>query len=104
MAPSAEFQKMMANTTPEDAKKGMEDWAKWAKENEKNIVDLGQPLGKTKRVKKDSTSDVKNDVGGYSIIQADSHEEAAKLFEGHGHFEIPGAWIEVMEIAQMPGM
>ena len=31
-------------------KAGMEGWMKWAKDNEASIVDLGSPLGKTKRI------------------------------------------------------
>jgi hypothetical protein len=74
---------------------------KWADEHKDSIVDLGKPLGKTKRVDQSGVSDSRNDVGGYSIVQAESHEEAAKLFEGHTHLTIPGATIEVMECMQM---
>lgn len=45
-----------------------------------------------------------DEVGGYSVVQAESHEAAAKLFEKHPHNEMPGAWVEVMEIKSMPGM
>ena len=31
-------------------KAGMEGWMKWAKDNEASILDLGSPLGKTKRM------------------------------------------------------
>ena len=34
----------------EREKAGMEGWMKWAKDNEGSIVDLGSPLGKTKRI------------------------------------------------------
>ena len=34
----------------EREKAGMEGWMKWAKDNEASIVDLGSPLGKTKRI------------------------------------------------------
>jgi hypothetical protein len=34
----------------------------------------------------------------YSIVQADTHEAAAKMFEGHPHLGIPKSSIEIMEI------
>jgi hypothetical protein len=39
----------------------------------------------------------------YTIVQADSHEAASKLFEDHPHLGIPSASIEVMEIHALPG-
>lgn len=104
MAPVAEFQKLMEHSTPEQAKAGMDAWMKWADAHKADLVDLGQPLGKTKRVNTSGVSDTKTDIGGYSIVQAESHEEAAKLFEGHPHLEIPGAYIDILEITQIPGM
>ena len=38
-------------------KAGMEGWLKWAKDNETSIVDLGSPLGKTKRIDAKGVSD-----------------------------------------------
>lgn len=108
MAPIAEFQKMMSkmgDMSPEEMKESMEGWNEWMKEHKKDIVDMGKPLGKTKRVDTDGITDTKNEIGGYSIVQAESHEEAAKLFTGNfPHFEIPDAWIEIMDIMDMPEM
>ena len=39
-----------------------------------------------------------------SIIEAESHEAAAKSFEDHPHLQIPQSSIEVMEIRPMGGM
>ncbi len=47
---------------------------------------------------------MKNQVGGYTIVQANSHDEAAKIFADSAHFILPGTWIEVMEVMDMPGM
>lgn len=105
MAPVSEMQKMMASTTEEERKKGMDEWGRWMKQNEKSLADMGAPLGKTKRALKSGISDVKNDVMGYSIVQAESHDAAAKLFGGnHPHFQTPGASVDIMEIVEMPGM
>ena len=51
------------------------------------------------------TSDVKNNVGGYSIVQAKTAGVATKLFgKMHPHLQMPEGWIEVIEIMAMPGM
>jgi len=95
----------MAKATPEQMKAGMDAWMKWAKTNEKALVDLGAPLGKTKRVTAQGVSDTKNEITGYSIVHADSLDSAAKLFAGsHPHFHMPGASVEVLECAPIPGM
>ena len=61
--------------------------------------------GKTKRVDGKGASSTKNGVGGYSIVQAQSHSAAAKLFgKDHPHLQMPGAWIEIVEIMPIPGM
>ena len=86
-------------------KAGMEGWMKWAKENEASIVELGSPLGKTKRIDAKGISDTKNEITAYTIVQAESHEAAAKLFEKHPHFMIfPGQSVEVMESLPIPRM
>jgi hypothetical protein len=105
MADSAEFEKMMKNSTPEQQKKGMEGWMKWMGDHKTSLVDSGAPLGKTKRVDSKGTSDTKNGIGGYSVVQADSADAATKIIgKDHPHLQMPGAWVEVIEIMQVPGM
>jgi hypothetical protein len=105
MANGAAFETMMKNSTPEQQKKGMEAWMKWMGDHKASIVDGGAPLGKTKRVDSKGASDTKNDVGGYSVVQADSADAAAKMFgKDHPHLQMPGAWVEVIEIMHIPGM
>jgi hypothetical protein len=89
----------------EREKDGMDAWMKWATDNKSSIVDNGAPLGKTKRINADGISDIKNEMGAYTIVEADSHEAAAKLFLNHPHFMIfPGDRVEVMECLSVPGM
>jgi hypothetical protein len=105
MASKAEFEKMMKNSTPEQHQKGMEAWMKWMNENKTSLVDSGAPLGKTKRVDSNGASNTKNEIGGYSVVQAESHDSAAKMFgKEHPHLQVPGAWIEIVEIMPLPGM
>jgi YCII-related domain len=101
----AEFEKMMKNSTPEQQKKGMDAWMKWMNANKTSIVEGGGPLGKTKRVDTKGAADTKNGIGGYSVVQAESHDAATKIFgKDHPHLQMPGAWIEIIEIIPIPGM
>ena len=105
MATPADFEKMMRESTPEQQKKGMDAWMKWMGDHQASLVDHGAPLGATKRVDAKGASDTKNGAGGYSIVQAESADAATKMFgKDHPHLQMPGAWVEVIEIMQMPGM
>jgi hypothetical protein len=67
-------------------------------------VEQGSPLGRTKRVSPEGLSDIKNDMAGYVVVRAESHEAAARMFEGHPHFTIfPGDSVEIMECLPLPG-
>ncbi len=84
---------------------GVQAWHAWVKANEKAIVEMGGPLGKTKRVSEQGIADVRNEMGAYTVVQAESHEAAAKLFENHPHFtHFPGDAVEVMERLPIPNM
>ena len=84
-------------------RKGMEAWMKWGKAHEKSIVEDGAPLGKTKRVSKEGVADVRNNLAAFTLVEAESHEAAAKMFLDHPHFTIfPGDGVEIMECLPMP--
>lgn len=84
---------------------GMEAWTQWVERNKASIVDGGSPLGKTKRISDEGIEDIRNDLAAYVIVRAESHEAAARLFEGHPHFTIfPGDSVQVMECLPMPAM
>jgi hypothetical protein len=84
---------------------GIEAWMEWGKTHASAIVDQGAPLGKTKRASPEGISDIENAITGYVIVQAESHEAAAKLFEKHPHFTIfPGDSVEIMECLPLPPM
>ena len=83
---------------------GMKAWMDWMQTNAAAVVDQGGPLGKTKRTSADGVADIKNNMTGYVIVQAESHEAAARLFEKHPHFAIfPGDSVEIMECLPIPG-
>ena len=88
-----------------DAEEKMQaEWKKWMTDHTKLFADIGAGVGKTKLVTSRGTSDTKNDIMLYSVVEAESHEAAAKSFEAHPHLQIPQASIEVMEVHPLPGM
>jgi hypothetical protein len=83
---------------------GMAAWGAWMADHAAAVVDTGGPLGKTKKASKAGIADTRNNVAGYVIVEAPSHEAAVRMFEGHPHFAIfPGDSVEVMECLPMPG-
>ena len=86
-----------------EERKGMDAWKKWADEYGDAIVEGGGPLGKTKRVSKQGVEDTSNNLAAFTIVEAESQEEAAKMFLDHPHFAIfPGEAVEVMEVLPIP--
>jgi hypothetical protein len=79
------------------------EWGKWMEAHSTMIVstDAG---GKTKRVTSAGVSASRNDIVVFSVVEAESHEAAARMFENHPHLQIPQASIEVMEARPMGGM
>jgi hypothetical protein len=103
-APVEAFAQMM-KATPEQQKAGMDAWMSWSKKAASSIVDMGGPLGKSLRVAKGgAVTPVVNDLGGYSIMQAESKEALAATMKEHPHFMMPDGWIEIVDIMPIPGM
>ena len=68
------------------------------------VQDHGAPLGKTLRVDKQGVHPIRNAMAAFVVVDAPSHDAAARMFEGHPHFTIfPGDGVEVMECLPMPG-
>src|SRR5438067_9055074 len=87
---------------PEETKM-MQGWKKWMSANDSNLTDKGGGAGKAKVVSSSDVKDARNDIMMYQIVQANSADEAAKMFVGHPHFGIPQASIEVMPLKAMEG-
>ena len=94
----------MMKKPPEELKGVMDEWMAWYKANEKALADAGAPLGKTKRLDAKGLADSKNGITGYSVIEAESFEAAAKLFKNHPHLKTPGCTIDLLELREMPAM
>lgn len=86
------------------AQEGIAAWKGWVEKHEAAIVTMGGPLGKTKKVSPSGVEDVSNAMGAFTVVRAESHEAAAKIFENHPHFtHFPGESIEVMPVLPIPG-
>lgn len=95
---------MMASMTPEQQKESMGKWGEWLKKNAASFADMGAPVGKNTQVIGSASSAVSNDIGGYSIVQAESVEAVVELLKSSPHVAMPGTTTDVMEIMSMPGM
>jgi len=83
---------------------GIAAWKTWVEKHHAVIVDMGGPLGKTKKVTQHGIDDTSNHMGAFTVVRAESHAAAAKLFEKHPHFTIfPGDSVEVMPVLPIPG-
>lgn len=84
---------------------GMAAWHKWVEDNKSSVVEMGGPLGRTKLISSAGIGDIRNSITGFTIIEAASHDDAAKLFLNHPHFTVfPGEGVEVMEVMPVPSM
>ena len=85
-------------------REGIAAWKAWAAKHHADIVDMGGPLGKTKKATQRGIEDTSNNLAAFTVVRADSHEAAAKLFEKHPHFAIfPGDRVEIMPVLPIPG-
>ncbi|MBX2866555.1 hypothetical protein KTR10_01180 [Candidatus Kaiserbacteria bacterium] len=89
------------NMSEADQQSEKQAWTPWMEAHKDSFVDLGNPVGSNKRVTKGEVSDVRNEVGGYSIVQAEDHEAACAIFTDCPHLNVPGAYIEVVEMTKM---
>lgn len=90
----------------DDEQKGMFAWMLWAQKCGSKLVDFGWPLiNGVEITSAGEARDSGRDVTGYSIIQAESMEDARQLLADHPHL----AWnplcsIEVHETLPLPVM
>jgi len=84
-------------------KEGIAAWKAWVGKHLAALVEMGGPLGKTKRVDPSGIADISNELGAFTVVRASSHEAAAKMFENHPHFAIfPGEAVEIMPVLPIP--
>jgi len=82
---------------------GLKQWLDWEKANAASFADTGGMVGKTVRVTKDGIAKAQNDICGYVVVEAESIDAAARLFENHPHFTIfPGDSVDIMPFVTGP--
>ncbi len=95
-----EWAKVSPEVKEVEEKKMRDAWNAWT-EAHAGMIKETNAAGKTKLVTATGVTDHRNGLMLYSIVEAESHEAAAKAFEGHPHFTIPEATIEIMAIRKM---
>jgi len=99
----ADAWKAQKDKSPEDMKKGMEEWMVWAKKCGEGLVDMGAPLGNGQKVSKEGSSKTEGNVAGYSVLQAENMEGALEMLQDHPHLGwAEGCDIEVFEEMPLP--
>jgi hypothetical protein len=93
-------------TSPENRKAAEEKMSgeihAWTKGRSKIFVDPGAGLGKTKRITSSGALHARNDLAMYAIVEGESQDALARIFESHPHLQIPESSIEVMEMFPLP--
>ncbi len=85
-------------------REGMAAWKAWVEKHQASIAEMGGPLGKTKRAGSGGIADISNEMAAFTVVRAESHEAAARMFENHPHFAIfPGEAVEIMPVLPIPG-
>lgn len=99
-----EWNNLSGDELQKRTQQGIEAWGKWMQDNASIIIFPGGPLGKTLQIDREGVSSKVNNDCGFVVIEAATHEEAAKKFLNHPHFSIfPGENVEIMECLPVPG-
>jgi len=101
-APLASFQ-ALRNASKEERQAMIDGWRAWEGKNSASIVNQGAPLGKSLRVTTTDASPMANDLGSFTIFQAESQEALAAILKDHPHLmRSDERFIEMVEMTPMP--
>jgi hypothetical protein len=100
----------LAGLSPESKQQTMQKWMAWMKElaAQGHLKDQGQPLenhgklvkGKQKSMTDGPFAELKDVIGGYTLIEARDLDQAAELSKGCPIFELDGA-VEVRPVMKL---
>lgn len=76
------------------------DWMQWFESIRGNVVELGAPVGDTRRLGSAAPGQI---VSGFSIISARDLDEAAALADGCPAFKQSGG-VEIGELLEVPAV
>ena len=91
-------------STPEEGKAQMEKWKTWISDLGSAVVNPGTPLKDIRIMAADgSVSEGSgNDMHGFTVVEADSIEDALAMAQKCPYLEIGGR-LEIAEMMNMPG-
>ncbi len=76
---------------------GIARWSAWEERNAASILDRGGMVGKTTRITRNGVADAVNPFCGYLVVEAETAESAARLFQDHPHITVfPGDGVDIM--------
>lgn len=76
---------------------GLPKWEQWQAGHAAAFADGGGMVGKTLRVTREGIATATNSICGYVVVEAETIEAAARLFENHPHFMVfPGDAVDIM--------
>ena len=92
-----------ANVPEDVSERFMQAWGTWHADHTDAIVESGGPLGPNLRVSHDRTEAVGNRLVAWMIVEAESVDEAARMFTHHPHLSLMlGNAVDVMELLAAP--
>ena len=100
-APLTSFQEIR-NASREERQRFMDNWLAWEQRNAASIVQSGAPLGKSLRVSTAEVAPMANDLGSFSIFQAESSEALAAILKDYPFLRSAERFLEIVEIGAMP--
>lgn len=78
---------------------GVKHWAAWLERNAASILDHGGMVGTTTRITRNGVTDAANQLCGYLVVEAETADAAARLFQDHPHITIfPGDGVDIMPL------
>ena len=81
---------------------GLPLWTAWEERHADSFFDRGM-VGKTLRVTRNGIAPATNAICGYLVVEAESIEAAARMFENHPHFSVfPGDGVDIMPLLTDP--
>ena len=100
-----EIMERMKNQSPEEMNDMMKQWFEWGDRCGDSLIEMGGPLMNGRILTDEGNGPSKSDLGSYSILEADSMEDALELLDGHPHLSfMEGCSIEIFETMLPPKM
>ncbi|MXU66556.1 YciI family protein [Oceanomicrobium pacificus] len=92
-----------APETPEEGEKVMKQWTDWLGGLGDAVVDAGKPVGMSKTVSAKAVEDHggSNPLMGFSVVKADTMDDAIRMAQDCPHLQMAGATVEVAEALDM---